>query len=270
MVGTVRPMNFTSPVRRVAAVSAAALVASIVTAVPVSAATVAPLNYDCVTRQLTERFTVTADTDVPATVTAGAPVTDTATYTIMYPVTPSQTAPLRFVEGTAAITTTVFGAPLPLTATMPRVTVGTYGDFSLVAASGLSATAPATPGSYDIVAGDFSVVLDLTQEDGTPYMVPRVEFVCTLVAGQNAVVDTVEVVAAPPPPAPTKVDSTMKAKATYAKKADRAKVKVTVTGADGTAGSGKVKIVVKHGKKKVKATQKTQNESRAKATFRVK
>ncbi len=94
-------MNSSSSVRRVAAVSSAALVASIVTAVPVSGATVAPLNHDCVADGLGQRVTVTA------------------TFTIVMLDKVFSGSPVRYLEGSAAISSTALGAPVALAAPTP-------------------------------------------------------------------------------------------------------------------------------------------------------
>jgi hypothetical protein len=262
-------MKLTSALRTVAVVAGSALVASVAAVVPASAATSAPLTYTCDGPPFSPyTFKVTADTTLPETAPPGAALTATATYTV---VIPDNLRNLMYaiggrnVEGTAAIGATAFGAAATLNGTVPKTAVPASGDLTVVASSPVKATAPATAGAHQVVAGNFTTAIKVTREDGTTASEQNVS--CVLDAGQNAVVDTLTVDAAAPAPPVTKADTATTAKAAYAKKAKKATVKLTVTGADGTPGTGKVKVTMKAGKK-TRTVNATLNASgKAKAVF---
>lgn len=269
-------MMFSSALHRVAVLGTSALVASMAAVVPASAATTGQLSYTCDAPLGPYTFKVSADTSLPATAPPGAALSGTATYTVVIPDSLRNTmyglAGARFVEGTAAIKATSFGTPATLDGTLPKTPIPASGELTVVATSALAMTAPATAGAYQVVAGDFTTKIKLTKADGSPATVPEADVSCTLNPGQNAVVDTLTVDPAAPVPTPpqtpaAKVDSTTTAKAAYVAKAKKAVVKVKVVAADGTPGTGKVKVTMKLGTK-TRAVQAVLSASgSAKAVF---
>ena len=241
---------------------------------PTSAATAGQLSYTCEAPFGPYTFKVSADTDLPQSAPPGAALSGTATYTVVIPDNLRNlmydTTNARFVEGTAAIQATTFGAAGSLSGTVPKTAIPASGELTVVASSAVVATAPATPGAYQIVAGDFTTKIKLTKQDGSPAdVISEIDVPCTLNAGQDAVVDTLTVDPAAPIPTPaTKVDSTTTAKAAYAKKAKKAVVKVKVVGADGTPGTGKVKVTMKLGKKTKTLRASLSASGKAKAVFK--
>lgn len=268
------------PARKIAAAAAVALAAGTVGALAAPATAVTPtLDYTCEAPGGPYTFKVVADTTLPETATTGQALTGTATYTVtipdalrnlIYGVTNS-----RFVEGTAAINATAFGAPAALTGAVPKTPIPAAGDFQVVATSPVSLKAPATAGAATIVAGNFDTTVKLTKDEaGTPGdIVSETTIKCVLAAGQNAVVDTVQVSAptttTPQPPAPAKVDTATTVKAKFAKKKKTITAVVKVKGTDATKGTGRVKVTLKLGKKKVKTINaKLAANGVAKAVFK--
>ena len=240
------------------------------------------LKYTCTDPlNQTRAFTVKADTNAPASVKVGETFTPSVTATVTAPdalrATLYDTAGARTVEGSTnaqgkstSFAFTVNGAAGELPATIPVTPVPASGDLVVNAtATGAPVTATAA-GSIKITAGNFTAVLAGKNGTGgasllSPYTIP-----CTLDAGQDATVDTVQVTPATttPPPAPVKVDSTTKATAKYAKKAGKAVVKAKVAGSDGTKGSGKVKVTLKLGKKSKTVNARLSASGKAKAVFK--
>ncbi len=265
----------------VAGTTAAFAVGTALMAVPASAATAAPLTYTCDAPAGPYEFKVNADTTLPATATAGAALSGSLTYDVVIPDALRNlmysVVNARFVEGTATIQTTAFGTPLSLAGSVPKTPVPAAGDLTVVSTSALAVTAPTAAGAYNIVAGDFKTLIKLTKdEQGTPGdFISEVDVDCKLNAGQNAVIDTVAVTAAPvvtppvvTPPVVAKQASTTTAKVKFAKKSKKATVKVSVKGADGTAGTGKVKVKVKIGKKTKTVSATLNAAGKAKAVFK--
>ena len=123
-------------------------------------------------------------------------------------------------------------------------------------------------GDVAIVAGDFTAVLAGKDGSGNPTLLSPYTIPCKLQAGQNALVDTVKVVA-PGEVVPVKVDSKTTVKAKFAKKKKAITANAKVVGTDGKPGTGKVKVTLKLGKKKVKTIQaKLSATGAAKAVFK--
>jgi hypothetical protein len=262
--------------RKIAAggVSAAFAAGSALLAVPANAATAAPLNYTCTVPFLgAKTFTVTADTTLPDSVVAGSPLSGKADFTVTVPddVRGLMAGLGDHIEGTADVQATSFGAAATLAGVIPSTAVPTTtGPFAIPASAPISGTAPTTPGTYQLLAGDFTANAKLTKTDGSEF--GPVALPCTLDAGQNAVVDTVTVTAppvvTPPPPAVVKVASTSTVKAKYAAKAKKIVAKVAVKGADGKPGTGKVKVTLKLGKKTKTVSATLSSLGKAKAVFK--
>lgn len=271
-----------STARKIAAVGVTAAFAagSALLAVPAGAASVA-LNYDCVDPLGTTRvFQVTVDTDAPATIVAGQSFTPKMTAAVTVDADTSNLlrgVEAATVEGTAkdgvssSLGFTVNGVAATAAATVPVTAVPAAGQ---VVVGGVTATGAAVKttaaGTVSIVAGNFTAVLAGKKANGDATLLSPYKIPCTLQAGQNAVVDTVTVTAptTTPPPAVVKVDSTATATGTYAAKSDKATVKVTVKGADGKVGTGKVKVTLKLGKKSKTVNATLNAAGKAKAVFK--
>lgn len=267
----------------IAAVSAVMIGGTALLAVPAEAVS-QTLTYTCPVGGADRQFKLTADTTLPDTAVAGSDLTAAANSTVvigndvrdlMYGLFGA-----REVKGTASIETTTFGAPATLAATIPLTPVPSAGDLTVPAAAPVALKAPATAGVHEIHAGDFSAVVTLVKEDKSE--VGPITLDCTLDAGQNTLIDTLNVTAPTTTPTPTptptvtptpttapvvKVATTTTAKAKYAAASKKATVKVLVKAATGTP-TGKVAVTVKKGAKKIKTITVNLSAGKAKAVFK--
>ncbi len=269
-------MNFSSSARRVAALSAAGLAASVFAAVPASAES-GVLNYNCSIPILgAKTFTLVMDTDAPATLVPGtaSPVLNAAAkVTVPADVADSMRSVLgaKSIDGSATSKTTLDAVAQSSALTIPATPVPDSGAMTLAAAGPMYAVTAGVEGTtHTIAAGDFTATMNLKKANGSD--AGSFEIPCVAAAGQNMVVDTIKASAGTttptPPPAPVKVDSTTTATVKYAKKAQKATVKVSVKGSDGTPGTGKVKVKVKIGKKTKVVNATLNGAGKAKAMFK--
>ena len=173
------------------------------TAGQATAATTAPLQYRCeanVFGQVVQQGTWTAEVtvDLPSQVTVGATIPAPA---ISAKVTTSTDAAntLRFlgeteVDGTSVAKYTLAGQDRSANLTIGRTAVPTSGALTTTATgTGAAETAPTAPGSLEVAVGDFTARIQ-TYKNGTPDLL--LPITCTLTAGQDAKVGTIDVVAA--------------------------------------------------------------------------
>lgn len=284
----------------IAAVSVAVMAGTALLATPANSASTS-MVFSCTTPVGPKDFITVADTDVPATMVAGAtaPITTTAQVTI-----PEDLVGLlrdvvgaRRVDGSAVTKSTLDGTPLAdvnhTIASMPLPASGAL----TVTALGTPANYTGTVGTHVIKAASYTAHLVFHKDAGDPFVV---DTTCTpqtvdnngtpdntaddkpLV--QDLTVDTFKVNPAPagtPTPTPTvkptvtptvtpvpaKSDTTTKVAAKYNKTTDKAKVKVVVKAVSGEA-TGSVKVILKRGSKKVKSVSAKLVSGTAKVVFK--
>jgi hypothetical protein len=211
------PLRQTRPtLRRGLAVGLTASMAAVgaVAAIPTAQAATGATDYTCtydLFGNVSEPFTLSVDTDTnaPAKMAPGEKFDASVTTSTSLPGNMAQLAynalQSRFFDGTSAANFTVSGTAAPVAQTIPVTAIttqppnGTPGvDVPFKAAGAMSLTAPATPGSFDIVAGDFTTTLALYGADadgnqGAEQL--KVPVTCLAPKGKPIVVDTVAVVA---------------------------------------------------------------------------
>jgi len=267
-----------STARKIAAagVTAAFAAGSALLAVPAGAAS-GNVIFVCTTPVGDKEFVTVADTNLPATLTAGQSVPVTITASVTIPADLSELAygflGARTVEGTAVVKSKLNGAALPdINASVPSVPVPASGPVTVVATGAGPAFAPTAAGNYVFSMDTYTASLSFKKEDGVEAI--KVDTSCTpKVVGpaQNLSVDSVTVAAAPtttPPPAVVKVASTSTVKAKYTAKSDKIVAKVAVKGADGKPGTGKVKVTLKLGKKAKTVSATLNAQGKALAVFK--
>ncbi|UUZ58436.1 Ig-like domain repeat protein [Nocardioides sp. B-3] len=251
-----------------AAVSALIVGGSAPVMVPAEAAS-QTLNYTCPVLNEPKQFKLTADTTLPDTAVAGSAITGTTSASVVIGDDVRDTMygfiGARQVKGTATISATAFGSAASLAATIPLTPVPASGELTIPASGPVALTAPTTTGVHEIHAGNFTTQITLVKEDNSE--VGPIQLNCTLDAGQNTLIDTVTVTAAPTPPPVVKVDTSTTAKAKYAAATKKATVKVVVKAASGGA-TGKVAVTLKKGSKKIKTISVNLAAGKAKAVFK--
>ncbi|KQV67595.1 hypothetical protein ASC64_10160 [Nocardioides sp. Root122] len=241
-----------------AALGIASIVATGLGAVP-SVAASGNLVFICGTVIGDKEFITTADTDLPATLATGAsaPVNVTAKVTIPDDVRNAVYTffGARKVAGTAKIQATQNGAALPdIAATVASADLPASGPVTVTATGAGPTFTPTAAGTYVLKAASYTASLVFTKEDGSAAYTADVS--CTpkpTTPAQDLTVDTVTVADATTPttpgtPAVQATTTTVSGK--YAKKQSRIVAKVKVGSADNAA-TGKAKVKVTRGKKKV-------------------
>lgn len=229
-----------------------------------------PADFVCTVSILGEKpFTVTADTNLPATVEQGKPVTFGFTARVSVPDDVRSTARFVFgeeVKGSADISATAGGVAAPVVADLPVTTIPAETGPLVLDVAGTGKWTPTTVGSQEIRVSGFTTSLTFIKggvESPTPLSVP-----CVAPASGPVLVDTVEVTKAV---TPAVVATKTTAKAKYAKKTKKATVNVKVVNNKKKAVKGKVKLTLKKGKKVVgKKTVTLNKKGVAKGVFKVK
>lgn len=187
--------------KRVAAVATTGLIA---TSLGVMATTTSAqaeselLNYDCEVPILgAQTFTVQLDSDAPETIQVGETVSTVTTATVNVPdnVRGAVHGLLggRTVSGTAEATGFVNEVEETIAMTVPETEVPDAGELAIVASGDSGELVGENVGdTITLSAGDFTSSLVFLKEDGTEALAADIP--CTLQEGQNATVDTVEVV----------------------------------------------------------------------------
>lgn len=246
-----------------AAFGIASLVVTGLAAAPAGAAS-GTLAYACkdpLNRDFT--FTVAADTNAPASVKVGETFTPTVTAKVTVPNALRETLAglgAATVEGgtNAAGESTSFGFAVngtagQLPATVPVTPVPASGDMVVPATAVGTAITPTAAGTVKLTAGNFTAVLAGKTSGGGASTLSPYKVTCTLNPGQDATVDTVAVTAdGTPPPAPAVQATTTKVSGKYSAKKSTIVARVKVGSADNAA-TGKAKVRVTRGKKKVKS-----------------
>ena len=244
-----------------AALGIASIVATGLGAVP-SVAASGNLVFICGTVIGDKEFITTADTDLPATLATGAsaPVNVTAKVTIPDDVRNAVYTffGARKVAGTAKIQATQNGAALPdIAANVASADLPASGPVTVTATGAGPTFTPTAAGTYVLKAASYTASLVFTKEDGSAAYTADVS--CTpkpTTPAQDLTVDTVTVADATTPTTPTTPGTpavqatTTKVSGKYAKKQSRIVAKVKVGSADNAA-TGKAKVKVTRGKKKV-------------------
>ncbi|QIK75964.1 hypothetical protein [Nocardioides piscis] len=268
----------------IAAVSVAVMAGTALLATPANSASTS-MVFSCTTPVGPKDFITVADTDVPATMVAGAtaPITTTAQVTI-----PEDLVGLlrdvvgaRRVDGSAVTKSTLDGTPLAdVTHSIASMPLPASGALT-VTAVGTPANYTGTVGTHVIKAASYTAHLVFHKDAGDPFVV---DTTCTpqtvdnngtpdntaddkpLV--QDLTVDTFKVDPAPTvTPVPAKSDTTSKVTTKYSAKSNNAKVKVVVKAASGQA-TGSVKVTLKRGSKKVKSVSAKLVSGTAKVVFK--
>ncbi|WP_110182547.1 hypothetical protein [Nocardioides solisilvae] len=257
-----------SVLRRVAATGASLAVASVGLAAFAPSATAASgeMTFNCklLNGFSSADFTTVADTDLPASVQLGSstPVNFTATITI-----PEATANLArnfgsTVEGKAAIATTINDAAAPASVTLPATSTGTSGPLVLsVAGTADAAYVADSAGKKTVKLTGYNADLVFKNAAGTA---TPVDAKCTAAPTADTTVDTFDVID-PNAPAVQATETTATTK--YKKKQAKLVAKVEVLNEDGSAAAGDVKMVLKKGKKKAKASVTLNKKGKGKNAF---
>lgn len=145
-------------------------------------------------------WTAEVTVDLPSQVTVGAAIPAPA---ISAKVTTSTDAAntLRFlgeteVDGASVAKYTLAGQDRSANLTIGKTAVPGSGALTTTATgTGAAETAPTAPGSLEVKVGDFTASIP-TYKSGTPDLL--LPITCTLTAGQDATVGTIDVVAAEP------------------------------------------------------------------------
>lgn len=241
-----------------AALGTASIVATGLGAVP-SVAASGNLVFVCNTVLGDKEFITTADTDLPGTLATGAsaPVNVTAKVTIPDDVRNAVYTIFgaRKVSGTAKIKATQNGAALPdVAATVANADLPESGPVTVTATGAGPTFTPTAAGTYVLKAASYTASLVFTKADGSAAYTADVS--CTPKAttpAQDLTVDTVTVAdpATPPTPGtPTVQATTTKVSGKYVTKQAKIVARVKVGSADNAA-TGKAKVKVTRGKKKV-------------------
>lgn len=244
--------------RAVVGTTAAFAAGSVLLATPAVAKS-GSLTMVCSTPIGDQEFVTVADTNLPASATIGQslPVVSEAVVTI-----PAALSELAYgllgagtVQGSAVVKTALNDAALPDTnETIPSTTVPASGDLTVKATHAGPVFAPTAAGNYTVKLQSYTASIIFKKADGSEAI--TVPTTCTpklTVPVQDLTVSTVAVTAPAPAPAPAKQAS--KASAKVKVKGNEAVAKIKVKGVDGTAGSGKLKVVLKKGNKKVKGVK---------------
>ena len=243
-----------------AALGIASLVATGLGAVPAGAAS-GNLVFVCNTVLGDKEFITTADTDLPATLATGAsaPTNVTAKVTIPDDVRNAVYTIFgaRKVAGTAKIKATQNGTALPeIAATVASADLPSSGPVTVTATGAGPTFAPTAAGTYVLKAASYTASLVFKKEDGSDAYTADVS--CTPKAttpAQDLTVDTVTVTDAGTPPVPgtpAVQATTTKVSGKYSAKQSKIVARVKVGSADGAA-TGKAKVKVTRGAKKVKS-----------------
>jgi hypothetical protein len=186
------------PVARVAVAVLGLTIAGLGAVAAPASAVSDTLAYDC-SNALTGPFVATAviDTNAPTTLGAGmtVPITTSTTVVVPAPVVDDlRDASIAFVEGTAAATGTVDGAPRQTALTVPRTNIpGPSNSMTLVGNGSSGLITGGVVGSTILIgAGDFDVTLTGYTDAGVQLTTQTV--ICDLQAGQPTLVDSVSVV----------------------------------------------------------------------------
>ncbi|MDR7251131.1 hypothetical protein J2X46_000103 [Nocardioides sp. BE266] len=259
-----------------AAFGIASLVVTGLGAVPAVAAS-DNLAYACkdpLNRDFT--FTVTADTNAPASIKVGESFTPTVTAKVTVPNALRETLAslgAATVEGgtNAAGESTSFGfavngAAGQLPASVPVTTVPASGDMVVPATAVGTAITPTAEGTVKLTAGNFTAVLAGKTSGGGASTLSPYKVTCTLNPGQDATVDTVAVTADGTLPPSAVQATTTKVSGSYAKKQSKIVARIKVGSADKAAG-GTAKVKVTRGKKKVKSLRVDVTKGKAKVVL---
>ncbi len=228
-----------------------------------SPAAAADLDYTCTTPIGDRTFQVRINTNAPRTLPTGSTTNPriTAVQTVPAELADLMRGILEVTDasGTVDSTMTVNGAPRQRSLAIPTSSVGDSGDAQLTATGRLGTIRGGAPGSrITIGAGDQDVTMNLLKGDGSPagtFAIP-----CSAAPGQTTTVDTVRVV---------KAASRTNATATYKKRKKKAVAKAKVRAVNGIAVNGKVRFVLKRGKKTIATKQDRLNRRDiAKAVFK--
>lgn len=231
-----------SRVRRLVGAGAAAAiaVAGLGAFNPAGAAS-APLNYDCTTPLGAKSFVATFS--APATVPVGGSVALTTKVVVPEDLTGQLygLAGARTLSGTASGQGTASGLPISVSQKIASTPVPASGSMTVLGkgAVPLPSTVP-VGAKLDLAAGDFSVNLVGKRADGSASLLSPYAISCVQVAGQDAAIGQLTVV---------KTSSKTKLSAKGAKK--KATIKVAVAPGTKVAATGKVKVTLAKGKKKV-------------------
>lgn len=234
--------------RSLAAGASAALVTAGLAALA-PAAHAAPgdeMIYDCELSLLgTQPFTTVASTNLSDEVERGSKTRVRFQATVRAADNIRNTALVLFgpeVSGTAKVDVSIGGQSVTADATIPRTEIPDTPDTELVLdVSGRVAWTPKGKGNQEVHLTGYEANLVFHKEDGSTAELP---VPCTANAETDTLIDTVKVV----PPSVKK--SNIKVKANYKKKAKRVVTNVTVRSA-GKPAKGKVRVVLKKGKKNV-------------------
>lgn len=179
------------------------MAAGLAATAPVAGAVSATLSYACTYTDGPGAFTlpVVVNTNAPARTTVGQTVQVIATTSAVLPGDEAKTAydaGARSLDGSLT-TRAAFGtAAATLSQVVPRTdlpgqAVATPASFTATSAA-FSYTAPLSPGSVEITAGDMSGTLQYYDENGDAVGTPRLVD-CTAPPGKAPVIDTITVVA---------------------------------------------------------------------------
>jgi hypothetical protein len=251
--------------RAIAAGSALGLTAGTVAALGIAgpAAARTTLDFDCTTLIGPQVFPVDLDTNAPAKLPTGSSKNPTVTALLTVPASLADLMRgigVTDLVGSVSSALTVDGTQRDVAMSIPKTGAGSAGDAVLTATGKLGTITGGAPGSSTVIgASDQVVTIDLLNAAGDVVM-GDVAIPCTPVAGQDTTVDTVEVV---------KAGSRTNAQATYKGRKDKAVGKAKVRASNGIGVNGKVKFVLKRGKKTVaKKTDGLNKRDIAKVTFK--
>ena len=201
-----------SLLRGLAAVSAAAAVTGVVVLVGAGPANAADatltLNYTCPFPLIgNQNLVVTIDAQLPDSAVQNQPTPQFAfSAAVTVPATATQGLTLvgaTSVSGTATASSTLadgsLSLPLSVPLTVPATPVPASGAFTVNSSGTAPSVSLPNAGTASITVGDFSTTLTPVKADGTPTGLGTFTSACTQVAGQNNVLATFPVTAAPPP-----------------------------------------------------------------------
>ncbi len=178
----------------------------VMAAAPAQAAS-GTLNYTCQTSLGEKTFTAVVSTNLPATMIEGSSFTPTVSATVDVP--QSVTDPLYFfgwnnAQGTSVATSLINGTPVDVNLTFPLTGFNNSNKPLVIQASGIAdnpIVAGAAGTSIVVEASNFTTAVKFGK-DNDPNAVENQAPSCVLASGQNAVVNTVQVVSATPDPEP--------------------------------------------------------------------
>ena len=169
-------MTLARNTRLLGAATAVALTAGALGVVAPAAATSAPLAYTCAVLGQTRTFTMVADLDAPPTIAFGETIAANAIGTLTLPedVTAAIRSDLaaRRVDGKADVNAAVSGTLAPVDAGVPgdRRAAGRSDDAGRRRHRRQLRRRPRSARSYDVVAGNFTAVLNFYQRRGRAHL----------------------------------------------------------------------------------------------------